>query len=77
MNHEICCMRNAMKFEWAMNEDLKYIKYEPWNMLYEKCNEVWTIKYEPWNMLYEKCNEVWNIKYEPWNMLYEKCNEEI
>ena len=60
MNHEICCMRNVMKLET--------IKYEPWNMLYEKCNEVWTIKYEPWNMLYEKCNEVWNIKYEPWIM---------
>ena len=24
------------------------IKYEPWNMLYEKCNEVLTIK---WNVM--------------------------
>ena len=40
MNHEICSVCN----------EVGNIKYEPWNMLYEKCHEVWTIKYEPWNM---------------------------
>ena len=73
MNHEICSMKICnevwnIKYENMRNET---IKYEPWNMLYEKCNEVWNIKYEPWNMLYEKCNEVWNIKYEPWNVVWE------
>ena len=45
---------------WEMSN----IKYEPWNMLYVKCNEVWNIKYshEVWKY------KIWTMKYVVWEM---------